>query len=69
MAGLNVDQGRYAEAELLYKRSLAILEKVLGLAHPDVATTLNNLARLYADQLIHPRYRCRGEKSLDPRRL
>jgi CHAT domain-containing protein len=31
----------------LYKRSLAIWEKVLGPEHPDVATSLNNIALLY----------------------
>ena len=41
------DQGRYADAEPLYKRSLAIREKSLGPDHPDVATSLNNLAVLY----------------------
>ena len=39
--------GRYAEAEPLYRRSLAIREKQLGPDHPDVATSLNNLADLY----------------------
>jgi CHAT domain-containing protein/Tfp pilus assembly protein PilF len=34
----------------LYKRSLAIREKVLGPDHPDVATILNNLVRLYRNQ-------------------
>ena len=29
-------QGRYAEAEPLYKRALAIREKALGPEHPDV---------------------------------
>ena len=43
-------QGRYAEAEPLYKRSLAIREKALGPEHPRVATTLNNLAVLYQAQ-------------------
>ena len=38
------DQGRYAEAEPLYKRALAIGEKALGPDHPDVAQSLNNLA-------------------------
>ena len=38
------------EAEPLYERSLAIDEKVLGPAHPDVATSLNNLAGLYQAQ-------------------
>ena len=36
--------GRYADAEPLYKRSLAIIEKALGPDHPHVATSLNNLA-------------------------
>ena len=39
-------QGKYAEAEPLYKRSLAIREKALGLEHPDVARSLENYARL-----------------------
>ena len=43
-------QGRYAEAEPLYKRSLAIREKTLGPDHPDVAQSLNNLALLYQAQ-------------------
>ena len=33
-----------------YKRSLAIREKSLGPNHPAVATSLNNLARLYRAQ-------------------
>ena len=43
-------QGRYADAEPLYQRSLAIREKGLGPDHPDVATALNNLADLYLSQ-------------------
>jgi len=43
-------QSRYAEAELLHKRSLAIKEKVLDPNHPAVATSLNNLAKLYYKQ-------------------
>ena len=43
-------QGRYAEAEPLYKRALAIREKALGPDHPDVARSLNNLAELYENQ-------------------
>ena len=39
-------QGRYAEAEPLYKRSLAIREKGLGPDHPDTATVRGNLAAL-----------------------
>lgn len=40
-------QGRYAEAEPLYTRALAIQEKALGPEHPDVATSLTSLAALY----------------------
>jgi len=43
-------QDRYADAEPLYKRSLAIREKALGPDHPDVAQSLNNLAYLYSTQ-------------------
>ncbi len=39
-------QGRYAEAEPLHKRALAILEKALGPEHPRVATSLENYAAL-----------------------
>src|SRR5262249_32289298 len=39
-----------ADAEPLYKRSLAIYEKALGLEHPNVAMLLNNLAELYRAQ-------------------
>ena len=47
LAGLYQAMGRYAEAEPLYRRSLEIREKQLGADHPDVATSLNNLAVLY----------------------
>ncbi len=39
-------QGKYAEAEPHYKRSLAIKDKVLGSEHPSVATSLENYAAL-----------------------
>ncbi len=48
--GRTAPQGQYAEAEPLYKRSLAIREKALGPQHPHVATSLNNLADLYRAQ-------------------
>jgi tetratricopeptide (TPR) repeat protein len=44
------DQGKYADAEGLHKRALAIREKALGKNHPSVADTLNNLASVYKDQ-------------------
>jgi hypothetical protein len=42
-------QGRYADAEPLYKRFLAIKEKALGPDHSSTATSLNNRAWLYKD--------------------
>ena len=50
LALLYMAQGRYAEAEPLYKRALAILQKALGPEHPANATSLNNLALLYHAQ-------------------
>jgi tetratricopeptide (TPR) repeat protein len=50
LAVLHKAQGKYDQAEPLYKRALAIWEKALGPEHPDVATSLNNLAGLYHDQ-------------------
>ena len=46
LALLYDNQGQYAEAEPLYQRSLAILEKALGPEHPDVATSRENYAIL-----------------------
>jgi CHAT domain-containing protein/Tfp pilus assembly protein PilF len=43
-------QARYAEAEPLFKRSLAIREKVLGPDHPEVGQSFDNLAALYRIQ-------------------
>ena len=39
-------QGKYAEAEPLYRRSLAIGKKALGPEHPNVAQSLKNYAAL-----------------------
>ena len=38
------DQGKYAEAEAMHRRALAIRLKALGEDHPDTATSYNNLA-------------------------
>ena len=43
-------QGRYAEAEPLFKQALALRQELLGDRHPDIATSLNNLALLYKSQ-------------------
>ncbi len=41
------NQSKYAEAEPLYKRSLAIREKALGPEHPHVAQSLESFAALF----------------------
>jgi tetratricopeptide (TPR) repeat protein len=50
LALLYGSQLKYADAEPLYQRVLAIREKALGPTHPDVAKTLYNLAKLYQAQ-------------------
>src|SRR5205807_2391207 len=40
-------RGDYDRAAPLFQRALAIREKVLGPDHPDVASSLHNLAGLY----------------------
>ena len=52
LANVYFNQGNYAEAEPLYKRSLAIREKAIGpgLGQLVVALSLNNLAELYLIQ-------------------
>ena len=47
LAGLYMSQGHYAQADPLFKRSLAIFEKIFGTDHPNVATILENLAGVY----------------------
>ncbi|CAN0277376.1 unnamed protein product, partial [Ascophyllum nodosum] len=44
------NQGKYDDAEPLFKRALTIGEEVLGPRHPDVASILNNLASLLESQ-------------------
>ena len=46
---MHAKQNRYADAEPLYLRSLAILEKALGPEHPDLTTSLFNLAVVYRE--------------------
>ena len=73
LAELYRTQGKYAEAEPLNKRSLAIDERALGPEHPAVATSLNNLALIYDAQgrygeaeSLYKRARAIWEKSLGP---
>ncbi|AVH69485.1 tetratricopeptide repeat protein [Nostoc sp. 'Lobaria pulmonaria (5183) cyanobiont'] len=42
-----LNQGLYQQAEPWYKVCVEVAENRLGLEHPDVATSLNNLAELY----------------------
>lgn len=44
------ERAQYAEAEPLFKRTLAIRERLFGSEHSDVAMSLNNLAALYDHQ-------------------
>ena len=46
LAGLYQAQGKYAEAEPLYQRALAIYEQALRPDHPFTVTTLKNYASL-----------------------
>ena len=50
LAGLYNSQGRYSEAEPLYRQALEMIKRLLGNEHPYVATSLNNLALLYNSQ-------------------
>ena len=50
LASVYQAQGRYGDAESLYKRTLTIFEKVYGSDHPSVGASLNNLAGLYDDE-------------------
>jgi tetratricopeptide (TPR) repeat protein len=43
-------RSRYAEAQPLLERSLAIRERALGPDHPDVARSLHDLAAIYREQ-------------------
>jgi len=50
LALLYVLQGKYAQAESLHQRALAIREQQLGSKHPSTAASLYNLAYLYTLQ-------------------
>jgi tetratricopeptide (TPR) repeat protein len=50
LANVNRAQGKYSEAEGVYKRALSIRERALVANHPDVGQTLNNLADVYRAQ-------------------
>jgi tetratricopeptide (TPR) repeat protein len=65
--------GRLDEAEGLFKKSIALLEKTVGPIHPDLANSLNNLAELYRIQnrgteaeALHQRILAIRERTLGP---
>ncbi|MCC9000405.1 MAG: tetratricopeptide repeat protein, partial [Candidatus Contendobacter sp.] len=71
--GTLYQQGRYQEAEELYRRALAIREQALGPDHPGTAASLNNLAvvlnaqgRLADAEALHRRALAIMEKALGP---
>ena len=51
MVLMHEKQGRYSDAEPLFKRTVEIYEKALGSDHPNVATALNNLGGLLSTQV------------------
>ena len=66
-------EGKYAEATEIGKRSLALSERKLGPDHPNVGTSLNNLALLYQAQgryseaePLYKRSLALSEKALGP---
>ena len=42
-------QGKYEEAERLYRQVLALRDETIGKEHPDTLRTLNNLALVLTD--------------------
>lgn len=67
-------EGQFDSAISLAQRALAIREKALGPTHPDVATSLNNLAGLYDTrgdydqaELLYKRALAIWEKALGPK--
>jgi len=57
-------QGHYKEAEGLFKRELAILEKVKGPDSEDYSTVLNNMAELYTRQARYAEAEALARRSL-----
>lgn len=56
--------GKYAEANDLFERALALKEKALGPDHPDVAASLNNLGMMHRHLGDHPRAKATHERAL-----
>jgi tetratricopeptide (TPR) repeat protein len=43
-------QGKYEQAEEMYRQALGLMEKVLGKEHPDTLESMNNLANIQMGQ-------------------
>jgi tetratricopeptide (TPR) repeat protein len=69
LAQLYGDVGRDAEAEPMFERAIAMMEKSVGLDSVDIAPELNNLAALYQRQQRYSeaeplfKRRCRCQRS------
>lgn len=50
LAGVLSDQGKYGEAEEMFRQALAVMERVLGKEHPSTLTNTNNLTGVLSDQ-------------------
>ncbi len=58
------ERGRYAEAQAILERTIAIRERALGTDHPDVATSLNNLGEAHRVQGRYAEARALYERAL-----
>jgi tetratricopeptide (TPR) repeat protein len=50
LAGVLSHQGRYEQAEEIYRQVLRLWETVLGKEHPSTLASMNNLAGVLSDQ-------------------
>ncbi|MGO8778414.1 MAG: CHAT domain-containing protein, partial [Rhodomicrobium sp.] len=67
LATLYDDQGRYSEAEPLYKRALEESERVLGKEHPLTLGNLSNLAAMYESQGRYGEAEALSKRALEAR--
>lgn len=53
MNNLALVQGKYGEAEMMYRQTLDLRQAILGKEHPSTLTSIHNLALLLDDQGKH----------------
>jgi len=68
MADVYDNLGLYPRAESLNQRALEILQRVLGLEHPDTLSSMNNLGLILWKELRYPEAESLDRKTLDLRR-